>query len=39
MNFRLIDDEPETVIPEPATLILLGTGMLGLAGFRRRLKK
>ncbi len=26
-------------VPEPATIILLGTGMLGIAGFRKKLKK
>lgn len=28
-----------SVIPEPATLLLIGSGLLGLAGLRKKLKK
>lgn len=36
---NIVLEQANSVIPEPNTMFLLGSGLIGLAGFRRRLKK
>jgi hypothetical protein len=36
---KFYGDEVIPNVPEPATMLLLGLGLMGLAGVRRKLKK